>query len=715
MLFSLVTALAVALPPVTQVDDPATLVPSSTLVYFGTHSVRAGAESSAQSAMSRILAEPEVKGFLEKPVSAADKVLKQMLVDGGIEGERAKRFSISQMMSGDGSGAPIGKVFMALTHVGMPSETSPVPDVGFVVGMELLEGDDLALVKALWSRIELPEETAEYKGREVFVKSSDEGMTISLALVGNLAVASTSSKSMHAVLDRAGSPGADSLAASPDYSRLIVTAGGLQPGASTWMIRTADLANVGRAVLAMAMQDSDPEQLALIGVVMDGLGLSGLSWMGGADHRDIGGRVHTSFCVKIDKEATGLLPRLVGMGQPIDPKLPSRIPADTLGMGAGSIDWLAEVYDFAMSTFEAIEPEGYAEAQGMLTQLMGESSLRDDILANVHGTFLSYAMPGEGITDAPASIFRFNVKQPDRFVTALSTLVASVSQMAMGSDAVALKESLHEGRTFYEIDVSRTPMAAMMMQPAFAIDGDQVVFSLQSTKSVKTALNFTGEGKTLASNGEFMDFIKKLSSKGELSAMSFTDNAKTFAAAYTQVAGAAQMLATGASDLPVDLALMPSEQAITKHLSNSYTGGYVTDSGELHVSMSEGQFQLSDFVPILATGCVLGVAMAEGEAVFAAEPVEEDPYETVQKHLAKISAGMTVYKISEGQFPGAIGDLIKPLADYPQGCLGEPELPMDPWGQPYNFRLNAKGRPFLWSSGPDGVDQGGEGDDIAKG
>ncbi|MHC5210984.1 MAG: type II secretion system protein GspG [Planctomycetota bacterium] len=716
MLFSLIAAAAVALPPAAQVDDPARLVPSNTLVYFGTHSVRDGASASANSAMRMILGEPEVKAFLEKPVSAADKVLNQMLQEGGIESERAQRLSLAQMMSGEGDSAPIGKVFVALTHIGMPTEESQPPDVGLVVGMELLEGDDLGLVRALWSRIELPEETSDYKGREVFVKAGPEGMNISLTFVDNLAIASLSTKSMEAVLDRAAGSGADSLAASADYAKLVLTSGGLEPGSSTWMMRTAALSDVARGLLAMAMSEADKtEELAMVGAILDGLGLSGLTWMGGVDYRDLSGRVHGTTCVEIDTSAQGLLPRLVAAGKPLDPSLPSRVPVDTLGMGAGSIDWLPEVYDFVMNSFEAIEPDAYAEVQGTITELMGESDLRNDLLANVHGTVLSYSVPGEGITEAPASIFRFKVRDSEKFVTALGTLVSSVGMMAMGSDAVQLKESDHEGQRLFEIDISRTPMAAMMMQPAFAIDGEEIVFGLQSTKALKTALNFTGEGETLSNNGPFMAFIEQLSAKGDLSSMSFTDNARSFAAGYTQVAGAAQMLATGASDLPVDLALMPSEQAITKHLAHSYTGSYVADDGRMHVYRSEGQFQLGDFLPIVATGAILGIAMAEGTDVFAAEAAEEDPYETVQKHLAEISAGMTVYKIAEGEFPGAISDLIKPLADYPQGCLGKTELPLDPWGQPYNFRLNAKGRPFLWSSGPDGADQGGEGDDIAKG
>ena len=140
----------------------------------------------------------------------------------------------------------------------------------------------------------------------------------------------------------------------------------------------------------------------------------------------------------------------------------------------------------------------------------------------------------------------------------------------------------------------------------------------------------------------------------------------------------------------------------------------MADSGATFVTLSDGQFQLSDFLPLVLTGGILGVAAFAMEEPFSAEPKQEDPYDLVQRHLGEISAGMTVFKISEGRYPDSIDDLVKPLADYPEGCLGKAQAPMDPWGNPYRFRLNARGKPFLWSAGPDGVDQGGEGDDIVK-
>ena len=62
-----------------QVDDPARLLPADTLLYFGTHSVRAGAEASKGGAMQLILGDPEVKAFLAKPAAAADRTLKEFL------------------------------------------------------------------------------------------------------------------------------------------------------------------------------------------------------------------------------------------------------------------------------------------------------------------------------------------------------------------------------------------------------------------------------------------------------------------------------------------------------------------------------------------------------------------------------------------------------------------------------------------------------------
>lgn len=719
--FSLLVPAALAAP---QAEDPARLLPADTLLYFGTPSVRASAEASKGGAMTLILNEPEVKAFLAKPAAAADRTLKDLLTQGGISAEDSQRFSIESMMSGQTGGAPIGKVFLAMTHFGVPAPGAsgkPVPDVGLVVGLELLDTKDIALLKALWGRIEWPEETGSYKGHDFMMKASPDGLAIRLAFVGNLAVATLSEKTLHAVLDRSAAPSSDSLAQAADYTELLGEVGGLHPGGSTWIMRVAPMANMLNAVLGMAMLSSggdDPEKadhLAKISAVVQGLGLDGIRWVGGTDWREASGRVKSTMMMSITPGAQGLLPRCFASAGAIDRKLVERVPGDSLSMSAGSVDWLPAVYDFGMSTFKAVDPAAYEEAQGTIKGFMGESDLRTDLLANLHGTLLMYGVPGAGFPEQPAQIIRIGVKDPDAFLKALRTLTSSLSGMFLGSpDAVAINETDHEGRKLYEIDLSKTPMAIGMVQPAFAVDGGDLVLCPQSTKALKTALNGTPAESSLATNKDFSAFVDKLVGKGQLSQLAYTDNARSFGELYKGLAGAAQMFGGAAGDLPLDLSLMPSEQAITKHLAQTWTGSIVADGGATFVTHSDGQFQAGDFMPLLMTGGIVGFAMANGGGAMDGPPVAADPFETVQKDLGEISAGMTVFKISEGRYPESIDDLVKPLSDYPEGCLGKPEAPKDPWGNPYRFKLNEKKKPQLWSMGPDGVDQGGEPDDIVK-
>ncbi|HTE05686.1 MAG TPA: type II secretion system protein GspG, partial [Planctomycetota bacterium] len=151
---------------------------------------------------------------------------------------------------------------------------------------------------------------------------------------------------------------------------------------------------------------------------------------------------------------------------------------------------------------------------------------------------------------------------------------------------------------------------------------------------------------------------------------------------------------------------------ISKHLGNSYAAGYADKDGTTIIDRCVSQFELGDFVPLALTASALALAGAGGEDLAPAH--EASPEEKVQEDLAQISAGMTVYKISEGKYPASIDDLVRPLANYPDGCLGNPTAPVDPWGHAYQFKLNEKGKPFLWSTGPDGVDQQGTGDDLVK-
>lgn len=698
----------------TPVSDPAALVPANTLLYVGTPSVQAGAIAARKSAMRRILDEPEVKAFLQKPVGQADKALAELIEKSGLPADARPKVTLAGMMGGD-EGVPIGRFFLALTHFGLPAGDGGTPDVGLVVGLEMQHDADLGLVRALWSMIPAPESTVAHGAASYALKTPEDGPPVALAFVGRLAVLSLSERALRTVLDNAAAPSGGSLADAADYRQMLALGGGLRADSSTFIVRPGQVNDMVRALLAVAARaEPHEEMIQKAGALLDEFGLGSIAWVGGESHREADGRVISTAGSATVDQPTGLIGRMCADSGTVDLGLLQGVPGNCLSMGCMGIDWLAPLYDFAVHAFRTLAPEEAEEALGMVQEFMGASSLRDDVLANVHGMMLAYTMPGEGFPGQPSTIVRMPLHDAARFTQAMAAVVAGATA-TFGSEMGGLKlvEGEHEGRVLYELDISATPLAMSMMQPAFAIDGGSLVACLQSSKALKTAINGVQGTGSLADNSELMGFARGLAEKGGLDSLSFSDNAKTFGSVYGQLAPVVSMMAGMAGDLPLDLALMPTEQAIGKHLGYSFGGSYRAADG-LSVQRSVSEFALGDFIPLALTAGVVGLSAVTGVGVTPAAEPEVSPDERVQADLRQLSAAMTIYKISQGAYPTDLGQLVMPLPDYEDGALGKPELPRDPWGNGYLFRLNEKKKPFLWSAGPNGADEGGSGDDIAK-
>jgi len=722
MLLAFMASAFLALPAAQTIEDPAALVPRDTLMFFGTHSVRLSSQASKNSAMNKILAEPEVKAFLQKPVTAAQAFIDGAIKDSGMAEAEGRHISLTDMMSGGGEGPPLGKMFVALTHLafvsGGDAAKPAFPEIGLVLGVELLDVKDLALVKALWARIPGPEESSNHDGHDVFRKSGEPGWTVSLTFLGNLAVVSSSEKTLFGVMERFDGKAktAGNLADTAEYRKLIEAGGGLLPGSSTSFARVGALVDIGKAALTLGLathgdpmfKDLAPKILTAI----DNLGVHSLQWCGSVSSRTTDGKVLGTSATSIEKGATGLVPRWMSSQTALDLARLERVPGTSLSLSARTITGLGDIYDFAMNTFAAVAPEEYATATAMLKQIMGESDLRKDVFANVSGNYVLFSVPGEGFSGTPINVLRVGLADPDAFAKAMQSLVTNASEMFLKDSPATLKESDHEGHRFFELDLSRTPAAVAQLQPAFAFDGNELVASPQSPKTVKSDLNGSAGEGSITDNKELMDFIAKIGKSGEVRTVSFENNAATFSAAYGQVSTLVTLASGTLGNLPIDVSLLPTDASISKHLGNSYAAGYADKDGTTIIDRCVSQFELGDFVPLALTASALALAGAGGEDLAPAH--EASPEEKVQEDLAQISAGMTVYKISEGKYPASIDDLVRPLANYPDGCLGNPTAPVDPWGHAYQFKLNEKGKPFLWSTGPDGVDQQGTGDDLVK-
>jgi hypothetical protein len=95
-------------------------------------------------------------------------------------------------------------------------------------------------------------------------------------------------------------------------------------------------------------------------------------------------------------------------------------------------------------------------------------------------------------------------------------------------------------------------------------------------------------------------------------------------------------------------------------------------------------------------------------------------------HLSKLHAAIQQYRTLYGRFPVGSGSAVLsalrvakldqylvPAGVHPKaGYMPKERIILDAWGRPIVF-LSREGLPFAYSVGSNGIDEGGNGDDIA--
>lgn len=204
--------------------------------------------------------------------------------------------------------------------------------------------------------------------------------------------------------------------------------------------------------------------------------------------------------------------------------------------------------------------------------------------------------------------------------------------------------------------------------------------------------------------------------------------------------------------LPVDFAKFPPPESFVQHLRP--TESYSVVEGSRMATHSVGSLDTADL--FLGAGAVLSVAPPvmfqfmgrraaqaesehaeeEGAAVDEAQaqeplpPPEDKPHgsssassvssdgvqvRSATEELNRLITGIEIYKSEFQRCPGTLSELTKTTDNWPFGFLPDAKkgIVPDPWGNAYVYKLAGAGY-ALYSTGPDGVDDGGQGDDVRR-
>ncbi len=707
------------------------LLPEGTILVFSSDDLAASSQAEAGMPLAKILAEPDVQTFLEKPKEMANEALAKLLEEARKEkGFEDFNISLDQLLSGS-----YGRFFLALTHVGLPDTQAgeKIPDIGLIVGIECKEGapDWQALLKELVNRaasssgeqISFRPVAGESLGYEELVGDEEERPPMLIGKAGRLQLFSLSHQSMKAVMERAaGQAQEPCLGDGARYQKAQKMIGLDAPSASRFYVNIEKAILLAADIAKLALQEFDQTQyVPRVDQVIDTLGILALKEAVSAGVFEDGVAVSRAW-IATEGEPKGLLK--LDPGKPIDLSMLDDIPQDTASFSLFSLD-VGALYDLVMDVVRTVDEGVYQQAdqtlQGIGAQIAGEGNppldLRNDVLANIGPSFV-YLAPKSASAMVPSVFLMAEVREPEKVIQSLKSIFEFASAMSNG--AVKLRSSTYKETEVHQIELEG--QAAMFLSPCFAVAGNRLCISLNLGDLKRHLRRGEKPGPSIRENPEFQRFFSRLPEGKPLGSLSYTDVRFTVESLYGQLVTGLQGLnmMTG-FELPVDMALLPQTEVITKHLFGSLSYSVSEQDGALMASYGPvgGEIVGALMKGVVGGALIVGWQRFEEEksrvtvAPTPTEPAQQTPEDRVRIDLSNLKAGVTIFKLQNSRLPDALEDLLQPTEAYPNGCLGPGGIPSDPWGNAYQYKRTDSGY-VLWSFGPNGADEGGEGDDIKQ-
>ena len=423
------------------------------------------------------------------------------------------------------------------------------------------------------------------------------------------------------------------------------------------------------------------------------------------------------------------------------------IPGDATNFSIASMGGAEGITEF-FSSFDAVLSDEkmaqnvaiWAEAEPIShSWFVGENRpLLDAALTGFGKRVLSYSSPTRG------SRTLVELSDPAAVQAAATPLVKTVAQLldSVESMPVALRAKRESPRAnpqqtvpvYYlrlkpEVlppEFAQVSMFIGNIEPAFAISPDGWLVVSMNRADVRSVVRsgLQKEARNIGQNAEAADFLKRAPQSAVTLAWSDPRPGVTATMGMVQAASGLLGMQMDPSQMPVDLTKMPSANAINRHLRPSESFAWMDEEGMK--GWSSGSFGMADFLALsgyaIPTGMmafmVVQPMMDNTPDLVMQAPaptpnvVYADKNERAYADLARLQTGVIIYQLLTEKYPSSLDDLLgevdgQPLLDNPGAGV-----PNDPWGNAYIYRQVTNGF-MLYSVGPNGQDEGGQGDDVS--
>lgn len=338
--------------------------------------------------------------------------------------------------------------------------------------------------------------------------------------------------------------------------------------------------------------------------------------------------------------------------------------------------------------------------------------IRAELLDNLGNEFALWFPPVAGL--APPSVFATVPVRDGAAV--MQALDAMADMLVQVQPEFSVSHRPYKGVDYTTLDVG-IPIG---FRPTFAVI-DGMLWMSNSSTLLKRRIREFSKGE-FGERGAHPALAGARQADGSLSptleSASYFDVGSILAAYYGAGRSFAGMIPADAGVPPGLVGALPDADIFTRHIAPSVSTTVFREG--LLVTHKEGAFGPEPLMLVAAAALVVPRAFeammepppaTEFEFVFDEEPTAAQHLLT-QHILATLEVGLLVYSIENADFPESLEQLLEATDSYPKGYLELEALPTDEWDHPLHYRRISADEYVLYSAGPDGIDQAGEGDDV---
>ncbi|HMQ22512.1 MAG TPA: hypothetical protein PKE00_08495, partial [Planctomycetota bacterium] len=337
----------------------------------------------------------------------------------------------------------------------------------------------------------------------------------------------------------------------------------------------------------------------------DVLGLNGLKAVGISSGYDENGRgVSRSFTDLPEGERKGLF--ALNDGSPIDMGHLAWIPQGVASFSMMRLGNFEKIYTTIMDAVTAYD-EGVGEmAKGQIAQMeegMG-FNLQKDVFGAFSDELLTYSMPVSGIMATPEFVVMAGCKDSQKTLEVMKKLFA-LSEGVLALSEISGEEGLFSiDLTLDEFGGGMDPTG--MIDPTIGFKNGYMVLAF-SRGDVKNAFARFEAADTpnVRDNAAFKPYLPFIPQNAD--SLSFADNATSIGGLYGSLSGMVGMVPIP-PEVPIDVGLLPSTEALTKHLFGSVAWSRTTAPGWEGESIGPMGPEL--YVGVVALGVGGGIAGA---------------------------------------------------------------------------------------------------------